>query len=69
LFSELAKQMLSLASSLERTRGFVRWKEAVVIPELENGLGVESGLLCPFLLGNEQNSELWIHANRKLMIE
>jgi hypothetical protein len=69
LLSELAKQTLSLASSLERMRGFVGWKEAVVIPELENGLGVESGPLCPFLLENEQNSELWIHANRRLMIE
>jgi hypothetical protein len=67
--SELAKQMLSLASNLERTRGFERWQEAVVIPELENGLGVESGPLYPFLLENEQNSELWIHAHRRLMIE
>jgi hypothetical protein len=53
LLCELAKQMLLLVSSLVRMRSSEPWKEAVVIAEHENGLGVESGQWCPFLRANK----------------
>lgn len=45
------------------------WKEEVAIAVPENGHGVESGQLCPFLRGNKENSESWFEAHRRLTIE